>query len=94
MDLAGFERAMPHQLSGGMRQRVSLARALAMEPEILLLDEPFTGLDSALKADMRLLLDAALRSTRCAVVHVTHDPSELSAGINRTVLLKRIALPR
>lgn len=77
MKLSDFEDAYPRQLSGGMRQRVALARAFAVEPEILLLDEPFTGLDVSLKETMRCLLDSALENSGTAAIHVTHDSSEL-----------------
>ncbi|HLH20231.1 MAG TPA: molybdate ABC transporter permease subunit [Bryobacteraceae bacterium] len=66
----------PHQLSGGQRQRVALARALTMEPDALLLDEPFSGLDPHLRRQLEEELRAALAGFRGAVVLVTHDRSE------------------
>lgn len=89
MELSEFENAYPHQLSGGMRQRVALARAFAVNPDILLLDEPFTGLDSVLKETMRHLLESALETSRAAVIHVTHEPSELLARTSRIVHLEQ-----
>ena len=89
MELSGFEQAYPHELSGGMRQRVSLARALAVSPDILLLDEPFTGLDRDLKEAMRGLLESALEPGRTAVLHVTHDPGELLGRTSRIITLER-----
>lgn len=89
MELAEFEKAYPHELSGGMRQRVSLARALAVAPDILLLDEPFTGLDRELKGTMRGLLASVLEPGRTAVLHVTHDPGELLDATDRVVTLAR-----
>ncbi len=93
MELSEFEKAYPRELSGGMRQRVSLARALAVAPDILLLDEPFTGLDPDLKETMRRLFDSALADNRAAVIHVTHDPEELLDRTDRIVRLNRSGLP-
>src|SRR5256884_2849291 len=76
LHLAGFEKRMPHELSGGMKQRVALARALAQDADILLMDEPFASLD-AITRD--LLHDELVRlwtSTPLTVVFVTHNPRE------------------
>lgn len=89
MELSEFEDAYPRHLSGGMRQRVALARAFAITPDILLLDEPFTGLDGTLKKTMRHLLESALETSRTAVIHVTHDQSELLDRTNRIIHLER-----
>jgi phospholipid/cholesterol/gamma-HCH transport system ATP-binding protein len=71
--LAGVEERLPADLSGGMRKRVALARALALEPELLLYDEPTTGLDPIASASIaRLILDTR-RETGCAALVVTHD---------------------
>ncbi len=87
MGLSEFENFYPHQLSGGMCQRVALARALTITPDILLLDEPFTGLDANLKKNIRQLLEAALETSQAAVIHVTHDPAELLNKTNRIIQL-------
>jgi iron(III) transport system ATP-binding protein len=68
--------AWPHTLSGGEQQRVAIARALAREPAALLLDEPFSGLDGDLKAEVRHVVLSGLRAARAAILIVTHDPEE------------------
>jgi ABC-type nitrate/sulfonate/bicarbonate transport system ATPase subunit len=73
LGLRGFEDYYPAQLSGGMMQRVSIARAFAIEPEILLMDEPFSNLDMKLKESLLIMLEEMLREYRTTVVHVTHD---------------------
>jgi NitT/TauT family transport system ATP-binding protein len=85
--LTGFERAYPYQLSGGMQQRVGLARALALEPDILLMDEPFGSLDAQTR---ELLQDELLRIWESAprtMVFITHSIEEAIAIGDRVVLL-------
>jgi len=74
--LKGFERHYPHQLSGGMRQRVNLARAFAIDPDVLLMDEPFAALDAQTREVMQLELVRIWSQDRKTVVFVTHQIDE------------------
>jgi iron(III) transport system ATP-binding protein len=74
--LAGHADRMPHQLSGGQQQRVAVARALAPRPPLVLLDEPFSARDAALRAELRRDVRAALRADGATAVLVTHDQAE------------------
>jgi NitT/TauT family transport system ATP-binding protein len=85
--LAGFENHHPHQLSGGMRKRVSLAAALINEPSILLMDEPFGALDVQTKAIMSNELLTLWDQTRPSVIFVTHDLEEAIALADRVVVM-------
>lgn len=76
MQLTGLEKRRPHQLSGGQQQRVALARILVNEPDLLLLDEPFTALDSHLKWQLELEVSALLRDFGRTTIIVTHDRDE------------------
>jgi osmoprotectant transport system ATP-binding protein len=82
-----FGRRYPHQLSGGQRQRVGLARALAGEPQVLLMDEPFGALDPVTRAEMQDMLRALLSRMRKTVLLVTHDLDEALYLGDRIVLL-------
>jgi iron(III) transport system ATP-binding protein len=85
--LASHARAMPHTLSGGQQQRVALARALARRPQVMLLDEPFSGLDRQLRSDVRRITLELLRESGAATLMITHDPEEaLLVGDRLSVL--------
>jgi NitT/TauT family transport system ATP-binding protein len=102
--LAGFEDAMPHELSGGMQQRVALCRALIHEPELLLMDEPFAALDALTREQMALDLQHLGLSAGVAVLFVTHSITEavllghriavMSARPGRVAAIVEPRLPR
>lgn len=86
--LEGYAETYPHVLSGGEQQRVALARAIAPRPAVLLMDEPFSGLDSRLKDSVRAETLAILRQSRATAIVVTHDAEEAMRMADRIALLK------
>ena len=87
--LDGFEKAKPSELSGGMRQRVSLIRTLALNPKILLLDEPFSALDSQTRLSVQNNIHSIIKSEHKTAILVTHDISEAIAMSNRIIVLTK-----
>jgi iron(III) transport system ATP-binding protein len=99
LGLEGLERRYPHQLSGGQRQRLALARALAPQPAVVLLDEPFSNLDVEVRLRLRSELPRVLSSVGASGLIVTHDPEEALAICDRVAVLgdgvlHQIAPPR
>jgi ABC-type nitrate/sulfonate/bicarbonate transport system ATPase subunit len=87
VELAGFERYRPAELSGGMAQRVSLARAFAVEPRILLMDEPFSNVDVDLKGSLMTTLESMIKERDTTMVYVTHELPEALRLADRIVEL-------
>jgi iron(III) transport system ATP-binding protein len=87
VDLAGFQARRPGELSGGQRQRVALARCLAMDPDLVLLDEPLANLDVHLRASMLASFAAFHAKTRATMLYVTHDQAEAMALASRIAVM-------
>jgi len=85
--LKGFEKFYPHQLSGGMKQRVSIARALVYEPELLLMDEPFASLDEIMRENLNLALINIQRRLKQTIIFVTHNIEEAAFISDRIIVM-------
>src|SRR6185312_455028 len=91
LGLSGHEHDYPHALSGGMRQRVSIARAFAVDPEILLCDEPFSSLDEMTARDLRAEFVRLVRQSNKTAVFITHQISEAMEIGDRVLVFHRPA---
>jgi iron(III) transport system ATP-binding protein len=87
--LAHLEDTYPHTLSGGEQQRVALARAIVPRPQVMLMDEPFSGLDQRLRESVRSETLALLKETRATTMLVTHDPVEAMELADRILLMRQ-----
>jgi iron(III) transport system ATP-binding protein len=87
--LEQYESSYPHELSGGEQQRVALARAMVPRPTVMLMDEPFSGLDQRLRESVRQETLAILRETRASSMLVTHDPVEAMGMADRILLMRQ-----
>ncbi|MES2712882.1 MAG: ABC transporter ATP-binding protein [Pseudomonadota bacterium] len=90
--LAGFGERLPSQMSGGQQQRVAVARALVLEPDVLLFDEPLSNLDARLRRSMREEIRALQQRLGLTVVYVTHDQSEALAVSDRIVVMRNASI--
>jgi iron(III) transport system ATP-binding protein len=88
VDLPELAKRYPHELSGGQQQRVALARALALNPSLVLLDEPFSSLDAALRVSVRAEIARVLRASATSVVLVTHDQQEALSMADQVAVLR------
>ena len=86
--LSGYERRLPSELSGGQQQRVAVARAIVLEPKVLLFDEPLSNLDAKLRRRVREDIRALQQSLRLTVVYVTHDQEEALAVSDRIIVMQ------
>lgn len=89
LQLSAFARRLPHQLSGGQQQRAALARALAADPSVLLLDEPFSSLDAALRESTRREIRDILKKAGINTILVTHDQEEALAFCDRIAVMRQ-----
>ena len=90
--LSGFDERLPSELSGGQQQRVAVARALVLEPSVLLFDEPLSNLDARLRRQMREEIRELQRRLSLTVVYVTHDQAEAMAVSDRIIVMNRASI--
>jgi ABC-type sulfate/molybdate transport systems ATPase subunit len=88
VSLTGYESRYPHQISGGESRRVALARTLAPQPKIILMDEPLTNLDQALKSDLLAFIKKWVIDTKASLIYVTHDADEAGQITNTVITLR------
>ena len=89
VDLSDFENSYPHQLSGGMKQRTAVARALALQPRVLLMDEPFAALDNITRGSLQVLTRRVCDKYGITVVFVTHSIEEAAVMADKIVVMNR-----
>ena len=89
VDLGGYENYFPSELSGGMKKRAGLARALALNPKILFLDEPSAGLDPVLSAEIDELISQINKTVGTTIIIVTHELESIFAVANRVIMLDK-----
>ncbi|NHM31922.1 sulfate/molybdate ABC transporter ATP-binding protein [Neobacillus terrae] len=89
MGLEGIEKKYPHQLSGGQRQRVAFARALAPEPQLLLLDEPFAAIDAKIRKELRIWLRNLINEFGVTTIFVTHDQDEAIEVADEIIIVQK-----
>ncbi len=89
INLEGYEKRFPHELSGGQQQRIALVRSMALNPELILLDEPFSSIDSMAKASIQKELLQILKGSAKTAIIVTHDAKEAMAMSDRIVYLEK-----
>lgn len=87
IEMQAYEKSYPHELSGGQQQRIAIARSLAPQPRVLLLDEPFSGLDQHLKAKIRKEIRTILKKASITSVFVTHDIEDADAMADKLIEL-------